>query len=338
MKKLSIQNRIDWMFYGLAVWDALWIPTETMTKQEIIKKFWARADLLKNLKCYLPCLEDHKFIPNYPAWKWTDDTQLSLATARSLIDKQGIDLQDMWFKYVEEYDKDTSWWWWSTRAAVLRLKKWSSYKESWEKEWAWNWVIMRISPLSIFLAQSAIQKIEQDIIIEEFTRTTHDADIAVINSIIQNDLLWILWNECSKSEFYDEKNRIEILTRLKMRAFELENKFNVTFLMSERINLLIQKFNELPDDETLIDISSWWWSFAPFSQTMSLWLFFSDPSFNCIWRAAIIWWDTDSNASIVWSLTWVINWVECGINNLIKDLYKKDMIWEISKAFSDLIT
>jgi hypothetical protein len=46
-----------------------------------------------------------------------------------------------------------------------------------------------MSPLSIFLSESDINKKDQDKIIEEYTRTTHDADIAVITSIIQNDLL-----------------------------------------------------------------------------------------------------------------------------------------------------
>src|SRR3989344_7928815 len=92
-QKEVTKDKIRGMFLGIAIGDALYMPVETWSARKI-------AEIHGRLTNYIRP-DGHKWFDGREAGTWTDDTQLTLVEAESLISKKYIDMDAMAKRHVE---------------------------------------------------------------------------------------------------------------------------------------------------------------------------------------------------------------------------------------------
>ncbi|MBI4143137.1 ADP-ribosylglycohydrolase family protein [Candidatus Uhrbacteria bacterium] len=144
------RDRFRGCMVGLAVGDALGMPVETMTPDEIL----AATDG-KGVTGFLAPLQKrfHSTALLAPG-QWTDDTQLSLAIARSLIRKRGFDLADIAAEHILEFHGVRRGWGGSTTRGIEELalgrRKPGDPILDPKAHGLGNGVAMKVAPLALF--------------------------------------------------------------------------------------------------------------------------------------------------------------------------------------------
>jgi len=139
MEKGSVlKSKIRGCLVGSAVGDALGMPVETLTHYQIRRKYGEINEMVDG---------------RLPAGSYTDDTQQMIALAESLIDKKGIDQNDIAEKFVRIYQSYRGY-------GEVRKQQFHLMKLGWRWEEAvqkvsdlfsyWNGAAMRIAPIGAF--------------------------------------------------------------------------------------------------------------------------------------------------------------------------------------------
>ncbi len=133
------------MFLGVAIGDQLGRCAEGMTPTQIKNNY----GVVTNYRC--PANRHWK---NKKARVWTDDTQLTLATARAMINAGKFDMDAVAQEHIKAYDESVAGWGGSTREAVERIKNGVHWRKSGKTEKTdrghGNGVAMKIAPLAAF--------------------------------------------------------------------------------------------------------------------------------------------------------------------------------------------
>ncbi len=144
------RDRFRGCMVGLAVGDALGMPVETMTPDEIL----AATDVKGVTGFLAPLQERFHSTARLAPGQWTDDTQLSLAIARSLIRKRGFDLADIAAEHIVEYDGVRRGWGGSTTLGIAELaegkRKFGDPVLDPKAHGLGNGVAMKVAPLALF--------------------------------------------------------------------------------------------------------------------------------------------------------------------------------------------
>ena len=138
MEKDVLKSKIRGCLIGSAIGDALGMPVEGLNYYQIQKKYG----------------EVNEFIDGYlPAGSYTDDTQLMIALAESLIEKKGINQRNIAEKFVQIYEDYRGY------GQIMR-KFVQLMKLDWEWDRAvqevsnlfsgWNGSAMRVAPIGAF--------------------------------------------------------------------------------------------------------------------------------------------------------------------------------------------
>lgn len=107
-------------FLGLAIGDALGVPVETMSHDAILA-----ATGGEGVTGYmLPKQTRVKDTENLPPGSTSDDTQLALVTAGSLVRSRGFNLVDQGHALVDAYESSVFGWGGTTRDAAVAIKAW----------------------------------------------------------------------------------------------------------------------------------------------------------------------------------------------------------------------
>lgn len=192
------QDNVKGMFLGAFIGDAMGMPVETFTKDQILERYG------RITKLHRP--DGHKWFNGQPAGIYTDDTQLTLATARAMIDAkdlfEGMRINPIMDRMAEEhkaeYVKDHSTWGRSTKGAIRRLQNgvhWSICSDSNEWSGVGNGVAMKLSPLAVVWAKDTLRS-DRDrdfatmqwsqaflVLLENYTKMTHRHPIAMQSSM-----------------------------------------------------------------------------------------------------------------------------------------------------------
>ncbi len=143
------REQIRGMFLGVAIGDALGVPVETYDDRRIAREYARITMYIQN--------PTHKWSSQKPAGMWSDDTQLTLAVAESLIETGRIDLESQarWhLRLLDEFgDLGLGG---STREALAKLRQGipptESGKNANPKRGMGNALPMKCSPLGLYLA------------------------------------------------------------------------------------------------------------------------------------------------------------------------------------------
>jgi len=153
--KEKLQPYVRGSMIGLAIGDALGMPVETMTYEEIMA-----VTNGKGITDFVaPIQKKFKSCRNFLPGQWTDDTQLALAVAESLIRSKGFNLEDQALAHVEAYKESTRGWGGTTKKSIEEImngiRKPNEPAKDKPDGGAGNGVAMKIAPLAIFHALKA---------------------------------------------------------------------------------------------------------------------------------------------------------------------------------------
>lgn len=116
---VETKDKIRGCLIGVAVGDALGMPVETMTPEQILAETSGQG-----ITGYAtPIQRRLKGTAALPAGATTDDTQLTLAVARSLIRARGFNLRDLAAEHVQEWEVTEFGWGGTTRRAVEEMAR-----------------------------------------------------------------------------------------------------------------------------------------------------------------------------------------------------------------------
>ncbi len=117
MSKVSLKDKVCGCLAGVAVGDAMGMPVEIMTPEEILLATGGRG-----VQGIIAPLQDKlKGTRDLPAGSVTDDTDLTNASARSLIRCGRFDIRDQAQEFVAEYKRGTIGWGRATTKAAKAL-------------------------------------------------------------------------------------------------------------------------------------------------------------------------------------------------------------------------
>lgn len=201
------------------------------------------------------------FIGEYPIGTWSDDTHLSLAVAKSLIDANGFDLssQAAWHVAAFEhtlgatYEPDlisavvstatTNGWGRSTTLSVKRLQKGVPAHLSGQPEGASNGVLMKMAPLVLWQLSRGVEQTEAESQIIALTRMTHQSSEAIVSSLVHRRYLERMW--------HNERNPVNLLEASAIDAREYEERFQGKYITSKILGALACKRENLPREYIL---------------------------------------------------------------------------------------
>lgn len=144
------KDKVKAVFLLSAIGDALGVPLETKTRDAINAEYGRVADYVTN--------PTHQWYGAWEKGRWSDDTQLSLVIARSLVARKGIDLDDLARRHIAAYDECNVGWGGSTKESIQRLKAGVSPQRSGagvehgRGKGKGNGVAMKIAPLALYYA------------------------------------------------------------------------------------------------------------------------------------------------------------------------------------------
>ncbi len=311
------------MFLGTAIGDALFMPFETWTREEIANH--------GPISDYITP-DGHKWFNGRDAGTWTDDTQLSLVVAESLIAKGRIDMDDMAKRHAdsmrEEGDLGFGG---STRDAIKRIAEGTHWSESGKttnpKRGGGNGVAMKIAPIAAYIATLNENRFND---VANFTTMTHDSPIAIESAVAQVLAIKYCLNhdkyDFSVNDFIQEfKNNLEYTYRTGHTNVLLEHLLMFRHLPLEKMS-----------DEDFIKMFNGGGCYVGDSLPFSYAFFLKDPtSIGSLYAVGHAGGDTDTNASMVGGLLGALNGTSIFNDHLIQGLWQKERIIDTAERFCE---
>ncbi|MCX6779112.1 MAG: ADP-ribosylglycohydrolase family protein [Candidatus Magasanikbacteria bacterium] len=150
----SMASRVAGCFAGIAIGDAMGMPVEMMTRQEIHHRFGRVRGFVK------PFAGSHPYKLGLMSGDTTDDTQLTTAVAQALIWGRGFDLTQLSKEHVKALEESIVGWGDTTVRAVSAMKeRWQKgqriYKPvpqcfSLENKDCGNGVVVKVAPVAVW--------------------------------------------------------------------------------------------------------------------------------------------------------------------------------------------
>lgn len=244
---------------------------------------------------------------------WSDDTHLSLASAKSLIRSNGFDLADQALAHVEAYrhvqganeDGDfippivtlerNNGFGGSTVRSIGRLSIGVDPLYSGEVNGGGNGVLMKLAPLVFWQRTTGVEaEIAQKQIVE-FTKMTHNSDDAVVCSLVHADVLGDLLT-AGQSETDDT------LQDLYQRAITRAETYELALGAAPNTSSVLKRLHSMGGisrSKVLLAAEKGGF-YAPETLLMAYGSFLIEPEFPAsVHRAAELGGDSDSIASIV---------------------------------------
>lgn len=160
---------------GIGIGDALGLPLETLTADQIATEFGRVTSLLP--------VSRNKYFPLSGAGTTSDDLQLSLAVMRALVIAGGFDVAAQVTTHIEAMGESDAGWGGTTRRAVLKLSQGMHWSESGKpggpQEGTGNGVSMKIAPLAAYYVACGVSIGDRLAEIATFTGMTHRTNLAL---------------------------------------------------------------------------------------------------------------------------------------------------------------
>ncbi len=176
---------------AIAYGDAAGLPSEDKSAAEIVEQFGRITGLISP--------SNRLLFRGKPAGTWSDDTQLSLAVADSLVEAGGFDSGSQAKHLIRAYQETLKvdlndpqkplGWGKSTTDSVLRLMRGVPPGRSGKPGAITNGVVMKLAPLVFWQYARGTGDEQRYVEIDALTRMTHDSDVAVVCSRVHADVL-----------------------------------------------------------------------------------------------------------------------------------------------------
>ena len=241
---------------------------------------------------------DHPFFPGSARGTVSDDTQLSLAVARSLLKNNGFSLESLADEHVATYrqvprtaEGVPRGWGGSTVKAVERMISGVSPRKSGEKGKAGNGVVMKMAPLVVWQVLGEVDGRTRRGQYDLLTNMTHNSEIARICTRLHGEVLSALLEGRTVSEAADS-----FIRNLAVNNFSKESE-----LLHRAVYNPCQTEEELAERYAAGKLGTDYGFYVPETLAMAYDIFLGaggDMS-AAVYRAVNLGGDSDSTASIV---------------------------------------
>ncbi len=363
---VPLDAKIEWGSMWVVIGDALGLPLENKKNKEIVEIFHEEYLPISHHGQIVKYKEEKKGKIDYKledTWVISDDTILTLAWIHAINQKSQLDIANLFYWHKMMHNKYGGYWFSGTVDNKLRTYDGGADMST---LWAWlpsygNWVFMKQFPYAAYFFalkhQSDLESVfslqEYDDAIREITLVTHKSAIAQLVSILHNKtLIYLLWEQPTTLDMrwclqkllllapiYEEKiisPNIEeynpdadmkitpILQKLLIQLDEIEvgrpysyDKILDTYLV------------QYADPQRNKGMMPGYHVASTFGIVYAL--FLQNQTFQALLDAIRIWYDTDSQSSIVGSMIGALKgqFYEQYYVDWIKD------IWDIQEAIKD---
>lgn len=328
---IEMRDRLHGMFLGIAIGDALYAPVETWTASKI-------SEAHGRLKTYVDP-SSHKRLKGRPVGSWTDDTQLTLLVADSLIEKKEFDIDDLSKRHVEYWEREGDLGFGkTTRKAIKRLKQgvhWSKSGITTDPNLGTgNALPMKIAPLvaysvSPFFFETRLFKTR----LRDFTLMTHYTQMAVQSALAHVAAIQFCFQDDNGRTDYDFPGTL--VSAIERHGEMLKgipaggNGDDLKWVLSTLNNLPV---NSNADDFIRLfgEGKCYVYHTLPFCYAF----FLKHPTnIETLYDVGNAGGDTDTNASIVGGMLGALNGASIFPQHLIDGLWQKDRIIATANKF-----
>lgn len=343
MDKLKLIDRVVGMFLGIAIGDALGMPFE---------KIFTPAELLalpdEAFANYQDPPAGHKFHDGkIKAGETTDDTQLSLVVAESLITCGGIDMNDMARQHVAAMDQRVSGWGRGTTSAIEKIKAGVPWDKAGVPNGAGNGIMMKTSPVGAFIASVPKGSFQYGKAFEgalDLALMTHHSRMGLAQGWIQAELIRLCldWEEKEGRNSNNPDFILHFMSCAIIECVRVEGWWagrQMDTIKERLVDRLTDLLYERRYNEDLATLAARYGA-QPFyvydSMPLAYSCFLKDhDSFQAVINAIRVGGDTDTNASIVGALLGAKNGIAVFPPELIDGLKEKRKIFDVAERFCE---
>lgn len=319
--KLS-RDRVVGMFLALAVGDALGLPVEVLSPEEIHSRFGRIENFITN--------PTHKWYHGSPAGTWSDDTQLSLAVAVALSTAGGFDPVAMMEVHAREAATSTVGWGRTTRAAVERFQAEREGREGPELgPGTGNGVAMKLAPFAAWI-RTYCDSADTDQLLVRLNDLTHPSPLSrSATRALGSAFLYVF------SKTPETFNAVEC-AECSIRGAALDVSDDPSRLLLSRLESLpLFLSREAQEGVTTLGGGG---CYVADSLPAALFLFLRNPhSWECVVDAVNAGGDTDSNASIVGALFGALHGSQRVPEPLVAGLQQRERVRAEAGRFSEFL-
>lgn len=334
------RDRIRGMFMGIAIGDALGVPVETYSAERIVQEFGKITTYIQN--------PTHRWSSQKPAGAWSDDTQLTLAVAESLIACGRPDMNDMVRSHLALIDEFGDMGLGATTREALdrcrcRIPWTTSGFTNKPNRGAGNALPMKVAPIGLWLAcqrkpedwqHNTAQWRGLHTFLRDLTCMTHRTHVALESTLAH---VWAI----SHLSYHISENNLQPSAFLNIVAgaaanadgYDLPatgNSLAVRFLELARKDLpamTLKEVTHLNGDKPFHVVNS-----LPLAYVC----FLRHPySIEAMYEAVAAGGDTDTNASIVGGMLGALNGISVFPDHLINGLWMRGRILDTAERFCD---
>jgi len=344
-KYMFIRNQVMGMFLLSAIGDALGIPIETLSRDEIARRYGRVEDYLSP--------KGHKWYDAWQEGRWSDDTQLTLAITDSLTACHFVDLDDIARCHLSAYEECSVGWGGSTKSAMERLRSGVHWKYSGTEggygekgnKGKGNGVAMKIAPLAAFYAAqfpSGLGLFSDRYIqdsIRSLTFMTHRSGMALGSASAQ--IAAVMYCLHQSAENFNSIDFARIVAEASLLGERLYEDTDTKDRLTDRLNRLMQynpqEIAKMNDEEIERHFGSgkcYVYESLPVAHA----LFLRNPhSIETLYDAVNFGEDTDTIGAIVGALLGALNGAAIIPEHLRAGLWQKERVIKTAERFCDQI-
>lgn len=322
-----VKDRVIGMFLGIAIGDALGLPVETMTAEQIAGRYGRIVNYQD--------VTINPYFPQAKAGEVSDDTQLSVAVAESLITCGKINIDDLAYRHIEAMKKTSQGWGRSTKRSVVRLAEGVHWEDSGEKGKSGNGVAMKVAPLGAYFACKNFQSDDEAYfywLMVYLARMTH-------NSVLGVDSILAQVNAISMALLYQGQVDRDSLKEMFFNRI-LQSLLACPLTEGDRLSDRIELLRDLDLDLASIQeiaamfggATCYVYNSLPFVYA----IFIRNPwSIETLYDTVSAGGDTDTNGSMVGALLGALNGKDIFPEHLVNGLSCRDQIFDLAEKFCD---
>lgn len=328
----ATRDQILGMFVGKAVADQLFAPVETFSLKKIAEKY----GYIRN---YILPPYEHRWFKDVTSPRWTDDTQLTLLIADSLIQHKQLNMDDLAKRHVKYWKREGDLGFGSTtRSAINKLAQgehwWNSGKNNNPKHGFGNGLPMKVGPIGALRASpfwdrqwveyrsAFIRNLMNLTLMTHYRRMAIDSALSHVFAVS----LCLSGNFSRENFFYaiDKWSNFVLWNEIPPHQERLSDRFE---------DLRKLDFESLTA-KNIIDLFGGGTSYVYNSLPFSYAFFLRNPdSIETLYEVGNAGGDTDTNAAIVGELLGAKNGISIFPQHLIDGLWQKDRILATAERF-----
>lgn len=326
MTENVLSDRVRAMFLLCAVGDALGMPCETYHAEKIKERY----GIVK--KYHEPV--DHKWFNGHPAGTWTDDTQLTLVVAQSLVRCGALVMDDMADAHVRAMNESVFGWGGSTISSVKRYHEGVHWSESGatsdDKRGKGNGIAMKIAPLSVYMELCNMTWEKRFDLCRVFAAFTHGTHMGIMSGIAQSAAI----SYCLSQDHFDKRDFLEyIFVICKCAEIFLVDHVEKDLFSQRLCNMIHCDFERL-DDMSKRQLVGHGTCYVYDSLPVALMCMAQHPhSMDAIYNAASYGNDTDTIAAITGTLVGLVNGTKIIPQDLLDGLQNREIVDVTSMNF-----